>query len=324
MKKTLSVVSILLTMFSVSAFAADSSNRISYNVTTDFAFYPQSDYITGENHFAPLTGFYSGLEGRITGNLNYTIPTPLGSHWLLSDANLVLNANFEFSPVSIKPGVYAKFTPLPFIVFEAGAQIGTGWNLAGLQGMALFDPISQSYKDLQPFSNWFLKWYAQGVFQFDTGALVPGNWTHFQLMYTYQVYYEGISGVKDGEVWMWQCANNRANGLENYQSLILAYQMPLVISRVGFVFELNGHYQSSDYNAYYVNSNYDGSFKTINISPMAQFTLSQKDVLSLLLGFSSRRSFYLEHTDSNIEPFLSTQGREWFFNRIALSWSHNF
>ncbi|MCR4952897.1 MAG: hypothetical protein K6A43_02380 [Treponema sp.] len=323
MKKSFAAISILFALCSAFIFADESSN-LSYNITTDFAYYPKSNYIAGDTHFAPLTGTYSGLEGRVTGNLNYTIPTPLGSHWLLNSANLVLNAALELTPVSVKPGVSVKFTPLPFIVFEGGAQAGTGWNLAGLQGMAIFDPIHQTYTDLDAFKNWFLKWYAQGVFQFDTGAIISGDWTHIQLMYTYQVYYEQITGVENGNVWMWQCANNRANGLMNYQSLILAYQMPLVLSRIGFVFECDGHYNNSDYKAIYINPNYNGSFKKINISPMAQLSLSQHDTLSFLLGFSSRRSFTINHEDSNVEPFLSYAGREWFFNRIALSWSHNF
>ena len=103
-----------------------------------------------------------------------------------------LCGGLELTPVSVKPGVSVKFTPLPFIVFEGGAQAGTGWNLAGLQGMAIFDPIHQTYTDLDAFQNWFLKWYAQGVFQFDTGAIISGDWTHIQLMYTYQFYYEQV------------------------------------------------------------------------------------------------------------------------------------
>ncbi len=322
MKKiiTLSVISIFLSFFTF----AEAQGGFSYSLSTDFAYYPKSAYIAGETHFAPITGAYSGLEGRVTGKVNYTIPTPLGSSWLLNDASLVLNASFEITPVSLKPGLSAKFTPLPFLVFEGGAQAGTGWNLFGLQGMALYDPLNNTYNDLNAFETWLLKWYAQGTFQFDTGALISGDWTHIQIMYTYQVYYEGLSNVQDGLVWMWQCTDNRANGLKNYQSLILAYQMPLVISRAGLLFEYDGYYKDSAFDAIYVNPNYKGSFKTINISPLAQFTLSKHDTLSLLFGFSSRRSFTTNHTESKVEPLLTYAGREWFFNRIALSWSHNF
>ena len=94
-----------------------------FSLTTDFAYYPKSDYVTGGNHFAPLTGPYSGIEGRTTGSVTYTLDTPLGEHWLVSSANVGLTGNFELSPVSIKPGFEVSFTPLPFLVFAAEISI---------------------------------------------------------------------------------------------------------------------------------------------------------------------------------------------------------
>ena len=316
----LSLVAMSIFSFNLAALDIYPTNA---NIATDFAFYPKSDYLAGDSHFAPITGPYSGLEGRITRNMAYKIKTPLGDHWLLSDANIVLASSFELTPVSVRPGLSIEFTPLPFIVFSTGASIGTGWNLAGLQGMAYLttdDEGKLTYKDYTPFKTYFVKWYGQGTFQFDTGALVPGDWTHVQFMYTYQVYYEGLTSAKNGDIWMWQCSNNKVNGWCDYQSIILAYQMPLVLSRVGILTEIGGHYSSADYKA----EAFNGSFKSISISPLAQFTFGEHDSLSLLVGFSSRRSFEEEHKESIYEPFLTYKGREWFFNRIALSWAHTF
>ena len=316
------IKSLFITLISLSIFSfnltAQETNPLTFSLSTDFAYYPKSDYVSGSSHFAPLTGAYSGLEGRVTGNMNYKIPLPLGENWLLKDSNLVLGAALELSPVSVKPGISATFTPLPFLVFKTGAEIGSGWNLAGLQGMAYLD--RDSYTDYKPFQTYFVKWYGQGTFQFDTGALIPGDWTHIQLMYTYQIYYAGLTSAETGDIWMWQCANNKANGWSSYQNIVLAYQMPLVLSRIGLLTEFDGHFSDSDY----PNENYKGSFKSISISPLMQFTLGEKDSLTLLFGFSSRRSFESDHTESIVEPGLTYSGREWFFNRIALSWSHNF
>ena len=309
----------------VSAITADeevkSESPWKFSIATDFAFYPKSDYVSGADHFAPLTGPYSGLEGRVTGNATYTIPTPLGEHWLLSSANIGLKGSFELSPVSVKPGLEVNFTPLPFLVFAAGAQAGTGWTLAGLQGMAAFNgSVAGTYTDYKTFQDWFLKWYAQGTFQFDTGAIFAGDWTHFQIMYTYQIYYERLTSAADGSIWMWQCSGNKVNGYKEYQNLVLAYAMPLVLSRIGVLTEIDGPYQDQ----VYTNPYYKGSFKTVSISPMAQLTFGQHDVLTILAGFSSRRSFTQAHTKSTEETALTYAGREWFFNRIALSWTHSF
>lgn len=328
------IKSLILALAAASLFtfnlSAQEDNPLSFGLTTDFAYYPKSNYISGESHFAPITGAYSGLEGRITGSANYKIATPLGENWLLKDANIVASAKLEISPVSVKPAVTLSFTPLPFLVFTTGAEIGTGWNLAGLRGMAYLTKDKDGalcYQDYKPFATYFTKWYAQGTFQFDTGALISGDWSHVQFMYTYQVYYSGLTSAKAGDVWMWQCSGNKANGWNNYQNIVLAYQMPIVLSRVGILTEIEGHYSSSDYDTgssthpYY---NYNGSFNKIDISPLMQFKFGEKDSLAVLLGFSSRRSFAEAHTEAINEPYLTYSGREWFFNRLALSWSHSF
>lgn len=291
-----------------------------FSITTDFAFYPKSDFVKGETHFAPLTGAYSGVEGRVTGAATYSIPTPLGSHWLLNSATLDLTGKLEITPVSIKPIFSATWTPLPFIVFSAGIQSGTGWALGPLQGMAVLADDGQSYTNLKPFGTFYVKWYAEGTFQFDTGAIIKGDWTHLQIMYTYQVYNQMLTGIKDQTVWEWQCSGNRANGLQNYQSLVLAYQMPLVVSRVGCLFELEGFYNNNAY----ANESYNGSFKTISIGPMSQIKFNSHSVLTVLAGFSSRRSFTTDHTDKIVETTLTYSGYEWFFNRLALSWTYTF
>ena len=291
-----------------------------FSITTDFAFYPKSDFIAGDTHFAPVTGPYSGIEGRVTGSATYTIPTPLGSHWLVNSATLDLTGKLELTPVSIKPQFEVSWTPLPFIVFAAGAQAGTGWNIGGLQGMAVLADDGQSYTNLKPFGTYFVKWFAQGTFQFDTGAIIKGDWTHVQMMYTYQVYNSMLTGIKNQTIWEWQCSGNRANGLQNYQSLVLAYQMPLVVSRVGCLFELEGFYK----NDAYANEAYNGAFKSASIGPMCQLSFNSHSVLTVLAGFSSRRSFTTEHTDKIVETALTYSGYEWFFNRIALSWTYTF
>ncbi len=318
LSKVLTIVGVTLAM----AFPmfADGITQ-DFSTSTDFAFYPKSDYVAGETHFAPLTGIYSGLEGRITANYSLTIPTPLGEHWLLNSANLNVKPSFEITPVSAKPAIDVTWTPLPFIVFSTGASAGTGWNLVGLQGMGYFNEDTVKYDDATPFTAWFYKFYVQGTFQFDFGAIFPGDWTHVQLMYTYQAYYHGLSGANNGDAWIWQCSGKRANGWQNYQSLILAYGIPNdVLKRVGVMCELDGFYSSDAFKYERYNSN----FKSISISPLAQFQFGERDSLNFLVGFSSRRSFVEDHTDGNEELFLTYAGYEWFFNRIALSWNHRF
>lgn len=317
-KKLLSIVMGLLIPTAV--FAQEKSNPLDINLTVDFAYHPHADFIAGGNHYAPLTGFYESLEGRIIGDVNYKINTPLGDHWLLNGAYVNLQGNAELTPVSIKPGVHVDFSPLPFLVFSAGAQAGTGWDLMGIIGAGEWNGYDK-YTAFKPFESWLLKWYAQGVFQFDTGAIWKGDWNHFQIMYTYQVYYEGLSNVANGDIWMWQATKNKANGICNYQSLILAYQMPMVLSRVGVMFELEGYYSASDYGKY---TGYKGDFKALSINPLCQFSFGAKDNLTIMATFKTRQSFKEAHENGYVEPLLTYDGYEWFFNRVVIRYQHKF
>ncbi len=299
--------------------ALDLPENTALSITTDFAFSPKTDYVAGQDHFAPVTGFYGGLEGRIVGKFTYKIPTPLGDNWLLNSANVELASTFELTPITMKPGIQATFTPLPFLVFSAGTEIGTGWTIAGLKGTGTWNGIND-YEACTPFSKWFWKAWAQATFQFDTGALIPGDWTHVVMLASYQIYYHSLLGEADKDIWLWQNSGEKVNGLQQYVNAVLAYQMPLVIKRVGVMFEMDG-YLSDDA---FTNAAYDGNFMSISISPLAQFEFDSHSALTFLVGFSSRRSFSTSHTAGGEEPLLTTTGREWYFKRIALSYTYTF
>ena len=295
---------------------------ITFSITTDFAYYPKSAPIVSKTtHFAPLTGVYSGIEGRITGHAYYTIPTPLSDNPLMSGDNVTFDGYLEVTPVSIKPGLNISFTPIAFLVFSAGAEAGTGWNLAGIEGMAEWNPVAEShYASITPFTSWYYHFWAQGTFQFDTGAIIPGDWTHIVMMASYKAEYTGLSGRGSQDLWLWQTSGNQVNGWKYYSNAILAYQMPLMLKRAGVMAEFQGYYSDNAY----ANAAYDGNFMRIDISPLLQFQFGAKDSLAVLFNFARRRGYSSEYTDGWEETFLSTISGEWYFNRIALSWSHNF
>lgn len=309
------------TLLALPSFAELPEN-LTFSISVDAAYYPASDMKIAEKktHFAPLTGAYSGAEARVCGDVDYKIATPLGSNWLVSDANVVLNGSLELTPISIKPSVKVAFTPVPFIVFSTGASFGYGWDLPALnfKGMAVYDSTEKDYVSVNTI---FYEWWAQGTFQFDTGALFPGDWTHVVMLYSYRISYENLAGIADNSIFTWQGSGEKVAGLQNYQSAIIAYQMPLVLYRVGAMLEIGGYFNGEG-----LPSAYDPSFKSISISPLAQFKLSEKDTLNVLCSISSRRCFEnVPAEDSKTQTFeLTKTSREWYFNRIALSYSHTF
>lgn len=324
MKKIIKLVAACAVALATStALFAEVPENWSFYIGVDAAYYPLSDKLTGNDdaHFAPLTGAYSGLEGRVTPNAEYTIATPLGENWLVSGANVVLGTSLEITPVTIKPQLQVTFTPLPFLVFSAGVQGGTGWDAGPFKGgMCFYDLPSGTYKTSEAFQHLFYKGWAQGTFQFDTGAVFAGDWTHVVMQYSYQVYYEGLTGASAGDIWEWQCSGDRVNGLRNYQCGILAYQMPLVLYRVGVMYESDGYYSDSSF----ANPNYKGSFKSLSISPLTQIRINDHNTISCLVGFSSRRSYKVTPTGAAEAANGNFASREWFFNRVAFSYTYTF
>lgn len=322
MKKILTTV-IAAVLFVSSAAAIDFSKiETNLDLTVDFAYYPLSDYVPGNTHFAPITGPYSGVEGRAVLGYGVTIPTPLGDHWLVSDANVCLTPKLEITPISVQGIFDLCVTPLPFLYFNAGYQVGTGWSAIGLNGVGFWDDSAKDYKGTP--GALITKWYADGTFQFDFGVVFPGDWTHVQFVYNYEVYCMTNTTADKGDNWYWQGSGRRANSLKNYQSIILAYALPNpVITRVGVMTEIEGFYSATAFDQTKF-AGYNSAFKGISISPLAQFQFGEKDSLSFLLGFSSRQSFKEAHTDENLEFYLTQTGREWFFNRIAFSYNHKF
>lgn len=278
----------------------------SWTLTTDFAYYPKSaPVVSSKSHFAPLTGIYDGLQFRVTGNYEYTL-----------NDYLKLGAELELSPASIVPHVYCTYNPLPFLVFGAGAKIGTGWEFLGNQGLASYNETSGKYDNIAAC---FYEFDISGLFQFDAAAVWPGDWHHIVFVASYDFRFSGVTGQSDGHPWCWQAIEAKVNGPNYYAFAILGYQMPKLVSMIGVQAEFFGYYADSQFDKIY--NAFNGSFCEVCINPMVQFTFSKKDSLITMLYFKTRRGF---DSDSGNELTRNCTGSEWFFQRIAFRYIHKF
>lgn len=319
------MVFVCLLLCTVNFIYADDKSPWDFSVGGDFAFYPKSDFIAGDDHFAPVTAFYGGLEARVVGSAGYTIAVPFSDNPLVSGNRLHLYGSLELTPVSLKPSFGVSFSPIAFLDFNTGFSIGSGWDfsLLGIQGIGVWNNMTDEY-DSRSFKSAFAEAWCQGTFMFDLAALVPGDWNHIVTMNIFKVSYSGLTaGGENGTPWLFQGAGGNANGLKYYASFLLGYQMPLVLQTVAVQVELDGYFDGKKaFDERYHDMNPD--FMGISISPVAMLEFTEKDVLLIQLHFSSRRSFYEAHTEGNQELDLTYVGREWFFNRIAFSYTHSF
>ena len=298
---------------------ADEAKGFSHTLTVDAAYYPKSDYKKGKDHFAKVTGAFDGILAKATWQSIYTIPTPLGEGPLLSSAILELKGGIEISPLSIRPIASVAFTPLPFLVFDAGSSIGSGWNMLGFEGFCEYQ--NDNYKNLTPFTRYYHDHWVGATFQFDLGEIFEGDWTHVVMIANYQMEYKGILGVDKGHLWAWQTTEGYANGLGYRFIGLLGYQMPKFVDLIGFMAEIYGNYSKKDFGEY---ADTFGKFMTVELNALARLALNKTNSLTIDARVSSRRSFATDHKKGKEEPHLLQTGREWYFDCIALSWERKF
>lgn len=303
-------------------FAQEEKKPFSLSLTTDFAYYPASEVIPGGDHFSRIVGPYSGVEACTTLNGGYKINTPLGEHWLVKDSYVLLGAGFELTPVSVKQKISVDFQPIPLLIFRAGGSLGLGFNYLGLEGVAEFNPFTREYETLSSIEHPYYDLWFSGTFQFDTGALIPGDWTHVVLLASYTTVYTGVAGLTKSNIFEWQCSKYKACGLAYDAQIILAYQMPIALRLAGVMTKFVGYYDGNVYGEF--DKTFDGAFPEISISPVLQFSFGDRDDLTLLFDFSSRRSFAAKLNNNTDMLYTQKTGREWFFKRFALSWTHRF
>lgn len=301
-----------------SAVAAE----ISYTLKTDGAYYFESGIKTGKDHISPTTGLFDGIELRTAFEASSTLPGPLGTHPLFREAEFQWATGLEVSPVTVRALLDCRFTPLPFLILKAGASLGTGWNAFGLDGLGVYDKDLADYEGLTSFSNDYYDLWAGGTLQFDTGILFPGEWTHVVMQLNGTVQREAVTGVDNGEIWIWMESENHANGALFEASAFLGYQMPLPVNLVGILFEVSGHFDGSDYGDY--DATFDGDFRDMDCSLMANIAWNASNSITFLARLDSRRSYDTPHSDKSEEPLLQKTGREWYFDGILFRWEHHF
>jgi len=165
------------------------SSPFSMRLTTDLAYYPKNAPKTGsDTHFAPVTGVFDKIECRTNFIADYKINTPLGEHWLLSDANVILSGACELTPVSLRPQISLGFQPLPFFVIKGGSSVGLGWNAMGFEGICKFNEKTREYEKISPVNHPHYDVWGQAMLMFDTGAIVPGDWNHVVMLASYTIY----------------------------------------------------------------------------------------------------------------------------------------
>jgi hypothetical protein len=186
-------------------------------------------------------------EAKLGFTQRFKFPFLQGDGPLTEGNNIRLALTAEVSPISLNGIAEAILTPVAFLEFNAGARVGSGWNLElfgnNIYGIGINrpvdtgDPQSKAKHDGGAFDGFTWQVKAGGAFQFDLAALLPGDWNHVVLRTYHEINYGGYSRAKTGDAWVFEDKNEYTNGLIYYSNYLLGYQMPIFLSMAALLAE---------------------------------------------------------------------------------------
>ncbi|MBQ0051021.1 MAG: hypothetical protein KBT11_03035 [Treponema sp.] len=304
--------------FTMAAFG----KNLSFYSITDVGYNFGSDFVSGGTHFAPVKKIYDGIELSETLKGIYTIPVPFGESQLVKDNKIELTGAISLTPVSIMPRASISFTPVAFLNFSAGADIGTAWKVLGIKSISCHDPSTNEYKMQRPFETWYYNAWLNATLMADLAFIWPGDFHHVILAASMEVNYSGLLNSKDDdEIFQWQTTSGKTRGAGYNSTFIIGYQLPYKLNLVGLKLNKSGYFKKS-LSAQYENFNIDFSYTSLGA--FCSYNFSEKDSLFALVEFQTRRSFTEFHDDPEKEPLMNYSGHEWIFKRIGFSYSHKF
>jgi len=239
-------------------------------------------------------------EAKLRISRSYIFPFLTGSGPLTRDNNLAAVLGAELSPVSLNQTAELIWTPAAFFLLSGGGLIGSGWNMPLGNGIGLnvpedenatrtVDTPRKSRIDGQAFDGFMWNAWGAGTFQFDLGAVIPGDWTHVLFQTRQELRYAAYSRAEQSEFWVFEgdYAENQ-NGWNYYASYVLGYSMPLapVLDTVALMAEVD----KSLYNSPGGDIWGEGLGRWI-FSGIANFTLHPRVSTALIIQMQTRRNF---------------------------------
>ncbi len=288
--------------------------------------YEQLDGREAPGALRSLGSTWGGAEAKASLSLARKLPFMVGEGPFLSGNSLSGKASVELSPVSFNVLGQASLTPIAFLVFETGLGLGTGWTAGPFRGLGINpEGNTASDIDLTPFGGAVWRIWGAGTFQFDLAALLPGEWNHVILAATAKVEYKAFSGAGEKSAWLWEADSaENFNGAKYLGTYIAGYQMPLKVNFAGLMVESEEWLPPvRDYGTM-ASRSWGSDFRIWQIGSLANLTLGKQDSLLIILQFKQNRDWTDGTTRNRDFRTREYEGAYWFFNRLALSYTHVF
>ncbi len=267
----------------------------------------------------------SDVELKASFSHEITVPFLNSPNVLFRNNEISFDFSAFLSPISAGLEIETVFSPIAFLEFSTGIEIGSGWNSRFVRGLAINEP-SGSYDNY--FNNKTLKGIvhkekAGGAFQFDLGAVIPGEWAHVVFRSYHEYYYKSFTGASKNESWLWEAddGENR-NGTHYYIQNVLGYKMPLMMEFFGLMFEAE--------RSYYDTAKGDPSGENIwnyTASCIMGFRSGENTKFNLISQIRTVRNYNEETEDYDYyrsRVIDLDKSRKWEFYRIILNMTYEF
>jgi len=139
-----------------------------------------------------------GIEAKAEAAYQVKIPMLVGEGPLMSGNNLKLKTQIGVSPIAASATLDAVLTPIAVLEISLGGGAGTGWDLPlmSLEGLRIASgPIGSPLTSDQLAGTYYMG-RAGAAFQFDTGAILKGDWTSVVIRAYQELNYKGYTGAQ--------------------------------------------------------------------------------------------------------------------------------
>lgn len=232
----------------------------------------------------------------------------------------------ELAPVWLSGNAELDAKVLPFLTFSVGGAIGTSWGMnlgfIDFEMNGKYNAEKSKYDEFTAFTHWQYSAFIGASLKYDFGALFSGGMQHLTFGADGKISYIGMTGVENGEIWKNLGTCGQVNGLKYDAALSVNYKISVTLPvTVGASAVFSGYFSDRFFDDKY--KGYDGDFVTAGFAPTASASLTRKDMLNLIVPFSSRRRF--DSSDTNLQPLMQAKGgRKWYWNGVILTYTHMF
>ena len=328
MNKTLITVFILAVFILSISFSAFSEETSSEDTVKD----DNSGSITQGNSLTIPFAYYGGASVEAKAEYAHTWKIPFGGTGMLTKGNnMQLKLKGNLSPVALSGGFDITATPLAVLQVTAGVQAGSGWYLSPLDvnGVGVLeDAENENSYSKDAFNGIMLKAKTGAALQFDTGAVIPGDWTSVLMRSYNEIYYHALTSAETGDFWVFEGVKDNLSGLKYYASHVLGYSTPAipVLDLIGCMLETET-YISHRNDSPAAEGGWASDFWDNTLSALVNFKLTDTQNLAFLAQFHTTPNWNEENPDTIDRPdrtINSSNPTLWKFKRVVLNYSISF